>query len=93
MIRSAKMNASTPPKLIPPFHSTAASGTFPIEQTKLSIATSGPIERPPELRQRRVVGRGRAAARTSRAPRRRARRRSAGRPTMSRQIAAQSITK
>ena len=40
------MNASTPPKLIPPFHSTAASGTFPTEQTKLSIATSGPITGP-----------------------------------------------
>jgi len=30
------------PKLIPPFHSTTASGTFPIEHTKLSIATIGP---------------------------------------------------
>lgn len=30
MIRSAKMNATTPPKLIPPFHSTAASGTLPM---------------------------------------------------------------
>ena len=46
MIRSAKMNAITPPKLIPPFHSTAASGTFPIEQTNDSIATSGPISGP-----------------------------------------------
>ena len=46
MIRSAKMKASTPPKLMPPFQSTAASGTFPIEQTKLSIATSGPISGP-----------------------------------------------
>ena len=46
MIRSAKMNASTPPKLIPPFHSTAASGTFPIEHTNESIATSGPISGP-----------------------------------------------
>lgn len=27
---SAKMNAMTPPKLMPPFHSTAASGTLPI---------------------------------------------------------------
>src|SRR5215472_15438084 len=39
-IRSAKMNAITPPKLIPPFHSTAASGTFPTEQTKDAIATT-----------------------------------------------------
>ena len=46
MIRSAKMNASTPPKLIPPFHSTAARGTLPIEQTNDSIATSGPISGP-----------------------------------------------
>src|ERR687887_206143 len=30
-IRSAKTNASTPPKLIPPFQRIAASGTFPIE--------------------------------------------------------------
>ncbi len=42
MIRSAKMNAITPPKLIPPFHNTAASGTLPIEQTKLITAMSGP---------------------------------------------------
>jgi hypothetical protein len=43
MIRSAKMNAMTPPKLIPPFHSTPASGTLPIEQTKLSTEMTGPI--------------------------------------------------
>ena len=46
MIRSAKMNAITPPKLIPPFHSTAASGTLPIEHTNESTATSGPISGP-----------------------------------------------
>ena len=46
MIRSPKMKAITPPKLIPPFQSTAASGTFPTEQTKLIIATSGPITGP-----------------------------------------------
>ena len=56
MIRSAKMNATTPPKLIPPFHSTAASGTLPIEQTKLSIDDDRPDERPPELGSQRVVG-------------------------------------
>jgi hypothetical protein len=49
MIKSAKMNAATPPKLIPPFHSTAASGTFPMEQTKLRIAMSGPISGPQTL--------------------------------------------
>ena len=42
MIRSPRMNAITPPKLIPPFQSTAASGMFPTEQTKLGTATSGP---------------------------------------------------
>ena len=41
MIRSAKMKATTPPKLIPPFHSTTASGTLPIEQTNEMIATPG----------------------------------------------------
>ena len=46
MIRSAKMNATTPPKLIPPFHSTAASGTLPIEQTKLSSEITGPMSGP-----------------------------------------------
>src|ERR1700733_12876491 len=46
MIRSAKMNETTPPKLIPPFHSTAASGTLPIEQTKLTTATIGPTSGP-----------------------------------------------
>ena len=49
MIRSAKMNATTPPKLIPPFHSTAASGTFPIEQTKLSSEMTGPMIGPQSL--------------------------------------------
>ena len=49
MIRSAKMNATTPPKLIPPFHSTAASGTLPMEQTKLSTEMTGPISGPHSL--------------------------------------------
>src|SRR5438105_15693497 len=42
MIRSAKMKLTTPPKLMPPLHRTAANGTLPTEQTKLKIATSGP---------------------------------------------------
>jgi hypothetical protein len=46
MIRSAKMKLTTPPKLIPPFHSTAASGALPIEQTNVKIATTGPISGP-----------------------------------------------
>src|SRR5216683_2310771 len=41
-MRSAKMKLTTPPKLIPPFHRAAASGTLPIEQTKLTMAISGP---------------------------------------------------
>src|SRR6202790_5109153 len=41
-IRAAKMNASAPPKLMPPFHSTAASGIFPTEHTNEITATSGP---------------------------------------------------
>ena len=45
-IRSAKMNEITPPKLIPPFQRTAASGTFPMEQTKDRRETSGPMSGP-----------------------------------------------
>ncbi len=40
------MNAITPAKLMPPLHSTAASGTLPTEQTKLSTAITGPISAP-----------------------------------------------
>src|SRR5215213_4415788 len=36
------MNAITPENEIPPPQSTAASGTFPTEQTNESTATSGP---------------------------------------------------
>jgi hypothetical protein len=43
-IRSAKMKAITPAKLMPPLHSTAASGTLPTEQTKLRTAMTGPIK-------------------------------------------------
>src|SRR5258707_12272696 len=46
MIRSAKRKLITPPKLIPPFHSTTARGTFPTEQTKLSIEITGPTSGP-----------------------------------------------
>src|SRR5215469_13391778 len=44
--RSAKMKLTTPPKLIPPRHNTAASGTLPTEHTKLTMATSGPTNGP-----------------------------------------------
>src|SRR6266852_3870615 len=46
VIRSAKMKLTTPPKLIPPFHNTAANGTLPTEQTKLIMATNGPMRGP-----------------------------------------------
>ena len=46
MTRSAKMKAITPAKLMPPLQSTAASGTFPTEQTKLITAISGPMKAP-----------------------------------------------
>lgn len=39
---SAKRKLTTPPKLMPPFHTTPASGMLPTEQTDDSIATSGP---------------------------------------------------
>src|SRR5215208_4312073 len=45
-IRSAKMKAITPPKLIPPFHRIAAKGTLPMEHTNESTATSGPTRGP-----------------------------------------------
>ncbi len=73
MIRSAKMNAITPPKLIPPFHSTTASGTFPIEQTNEMIATTGPISGPQSLGRQRVPGEEERLPEASRAPRRRSR--------------------
>jgi hypothetical protein len=42
VMRSAKMKAITPPKEMLPFHSAAASGTLPMEQTKLMMAMNGP---------------------------------------------------
>ena len=36
------MNETTPPNEIPPFHSAAAKGTLPMEQTKLMMAMNGP---------------------------------------------------
>src|SRR5713101_2640673 len=46
MIKSAKIKLTTPPKLIPPYQRTAANGTLPTEQTKLTIATNGPTRGP-----------------------------------------------
>src|SRR6266700_3104012 len=90
-IRSAKMNASTPPKEMPPFQRTAASGTFPIEQTKLRTATSGPISGPQNLAKvgrpwkksacHHELGTQAASAPAISSP-----------PTRSRRIAAHSIT-
>ncbi|PRX33397.1 hypothetical protein B0G75_103625 [Paraburkholderia sp. BL18I3N2] len=36
------MKEATQPKLMPPFHSTAASGTFPAEQINDATAIKGP---------------------------------------------------
>ena len=84
--------AITPPKLIPPFQSTAASGTLPIEQTKLMIATTGPMIGPQtlasvSLSSRKSVCQNDSGTQAARAPA------IASPPTMSIQIAAQSITK
>jgi hypothetical protein len=43
------MNAITPPKLMPPFQSTAASGMYPTEYTNEITATSGPMIGPHSL--------------------------------------------
>ena len=43
-IRSAKRKEMTPAKPMPPDQSTAARGTFPTEQTKLSTAIRGPTK-------------------------------------------------
>src|SRR2546423_2343306 len=40
------MKETTPPKEMPPRQRTAASGTLPTEQTKETIATSGPTSGP-----------------------------------------------
>src|SRR5437588_11594366 len=77
-MRSAKTKARTPPKLMPPFQRIAASGTLPIEQTKLRIATAGPTTGP-RASPASCGRRGRASARNARAPRPRARPRRAGR--------------
>jgi hypothetical protein len=45
-IRSAKIEETTPPTEIPLRYRTAASGTLPTEQTKLTIATRGPTSGP-----------------------------------------------
>lgn len=40
------MKVMTPPKLNPPFHSTAARGTFPMEQTNDTMEMMGPMSGP-----------------------------------------------
>ena len=92
MIRSAKMNATTPPKLIPPFHSTPASGTLPIEQTKLSTEMTGPMMGPHSFAPSGWLVRNRCCQKVSgtQAPIAPAISRPA---TMSRMTAAHSITK
>src|SRR5574337_806869 len=91
-IRSAKMKAATPPKLIPPFQSTAASGTFPTEQTNEAIATSGPTIGPQNFANVGCDARKNAVQEclgtpTARAPA------SSRPPAISFQIETQSITK
>ena len=86
------MNETTPPKLIPPFHKTAASGTFPIEHTNETTATTGPINGPHivarvgcDVRKKscqKLSGTHAAIAPAIRRP-----------SAMSRQIESQSITK
>ena len=56
MIRSAKMNATTPPKLIPPFQSTTASGTLPTEQHEADDRDQRADERAPDRRSAGVAG-------------------------------------
>ena len=92
MIRSAKMNDTTPPKLMPPFQRTAASGTLPIEHTKLTTATIGPTIGPQigpstgwsvrKNRCQKSIGTQAASAPAMSSP-----------AAMSRQTAAHSITK
>lgn len=92
MIRSAKRNETTPPKRMPPFHSTAASGTLPIEHTKLTTATTGPTKGPHSADQtgwsvRKNAFQNCSGTHAARAP-------VMSRPAaMSRQIAAHSMTK
>src|SRR5215472_17401217 len=88
-IRSAKMNAITPPKLIPPFHSTAASGTFPTEQTREWHVSDGANKRcdrdhwtdnwPPELGQDRGNS-GKIPSKNPSVPKRRAHRQGGDHP-------------
>ncbi len=86
------MNATTPPKLMPPFHSTTASGTLPIEQTKETTATSGPISGPQSSDasgwpSKKKVRQNESGTQAAIAP-------AISRPmTRSRRIAAHSITK
>ena len=78
---------------MPPFHSTAASGTLPIEQTKLATATTGPMSGPHSFGQQRVVDQEQRLPEASRAPTR-AIAPAMSRPmTMSRRTAAHSMTK
>src|SRR5262252_8519415 len=91
-IRSAKIKAITPPKLMPPFHSTAAMGMLPTEQTKEITATSWPTIGPHKVAKtgcplrkkdfQNAFGTHAAREPAINSP-----------PTMSIQTAAQSITK
>ena len=85
------MNDTTPPKLMPPFHRTAASGTLPIEQTNDAIDTTGPITGPQNLaasgwRIRKKLCQKLSGTQAASAPA------MSSPPAMSTQIAAQSMT-
>src|SRR5579871_6764099 len=91
-IRSAKMNAITPPKLMPPFQSTAASGMLPTEQTNDSTAIIGPSTGPQNLAHsgwdvRKIFGHQSIGTQAASAPA------MSSPPAMSIQTDTQSITK
>src|SRR3954453_18959645 len=90
-IKSAKINDITPPKLMPPFQSTAAKGTLPMEHTNESTAINGPTSTPHKVDKtgwsvRKKLCQNQVGTHAARAP-------ASSKPTtMSFQIEAQSMT-
>jgi hypothetical protein len=82
------MNATTPPKLIPPFHSTAGERDVSDGADEREHRDDGADDRTPKLRQQRVIDQEERLP-SSREPTPRAPRRSGGRPAISFQIDAQ----
>ena len=93
MMRSAKMNATTPPKLIPPFHSTAAKRDVADRADEAEQAHHRADERPPHLGHAPDGRRRRSAARSSTAPTPPSAPATSRPMTMSRITAAHSMTK